>query len=471
MVKARPGEQSKSPTSDIPEIPDVLPQILPQLDKLPDLEAAQTPSTDTDTVPAELTPGEYVVPKPAVDAIGSGNLDALTATVLGQRQAVSTAATTAPATTRGLGTLPGGTKSGYNHGRWDPVLDQIATKLGVDPLLLKSIARQENVAGTDFNPLGISPHGGGPTHYAGVEEGAAGMEAYVRAHLPHFQAVKPNDRVSVFNFAKWYSPPDAPNDPNQSNPSEGPGIFGQYHRLLEHGPVARMQEGGLVPDTDEFQGGGGAGSVGTTGGWGPEVSPEAIGAAQQTAQQYQTPMPAPVAQPVVSPAAIGAAQQAAQQYGTPPTPGAARAQPVVSTGAIGAAAQQAQQYAGSTYAEAFDDAERRYQLPPGLLHAIAGQENVDPVHNNPLGISGGGPVRSFTPDDAIGRIYRQAALLVDPHGPYRDFVRTGSIKDLAKKYSPVGARNDLRKSNYTEPAGISANLAKGYRINPNLRPQ
>lgn len=35
------------------------------------------PPQDTDTVPAKLTPGEYVVPKPAVDQLGVSTLDAL----------------------------------------------------------------------------------------------------------------------------------------------------------------------------------------------------------------------------------------------------------------------------------------------------------------------------------------------------------------------------------------------------------
>jgi hypothetical protein len=52
----------------------------PELPEVPEIGAAppQQAQPSTDTVPAELTPGEYVVPKPAVDAIGAERLDAMT---------------------------------------------------------------------------------------------------------------------------------------------------------------------------------------------------------------------------------------------------------------------------------------------------------------------------------------------------------------------------------------------------------
>jgi hypothetical protein len=109
----------------------------------------------------------------------------------------------------------------YNAGVWDSILEGIARQEGVDPILLKSIARQEGVLATDYNPFGISPHGGPPTHYGSVAAGAAGMDAYVRAHLAHFKAVIPGDRASIERFANWYSPPNAPNDPYRVEAGDG----------------------------------------------------------------------------------------------------------------------------------------------------------------------------------------------------------------------------------------------------------
>jgi hypothetical protein len=45
--------------------------------KLRAAQATEDTTQDTDIVPAQLTPGEYVVPKPAVDQIGVPTLDAL----------------------------------------------------------------------------------------------------------------------------------------------------------------------------------------------------------------------------------------------------------------------------------------------------------------------------------------------------------------------------------------------------------
>jgi hypothetical protein len=46
---------------------------------------APSPGTNTDTVPAMLTPGEYVIPKPAVDQVGPDSLDALTQALLARQ--------------------------------------------------------------------------------------------------------------------------------------------------------------------------------------------------------------------------------------------------------------------------------------------------------------------------------------------------------------------------------------------------
>lgn len=104
------------------------------------------------------------------------------------------------------------------------------------------------------------------------------------------------------------------------------------------------------------------------------------------------------------------------------------------------------------------DAEDQNDLPEGLLNAIAQQENVDPRHNNPLGLSNDAGVHSFTPDEALQHIYKQAQLITDPNGPYAAFARSGDIRDLAKVWSPVGAANDIYGTNATEAAGIAANM-------------
>jgi hypothetical protein len=69
---------------------------------------------------------------------------------------------------------------------------------------------------------------------------------------------------------------------------------------------------------------------------------------------------------------------------------------------------------------------------------------------------------TFSQEEAVQRIFRQARLLTDPHGPYHDFARTGDIHDLAKVYSPIGASNDIHGTNATEAAGILANMAKSF---------
>jgi hypothetical protein len=134
----------------------------------------------------------------------------------------------------------GGGMGGYKPDVWDPILTGIANKYGINPRLLTSIGRAEGVAAGDFNPLGISPHGGGPTHYANVAAGAAGMEAYVKAHLPHFlEATKTGD---IAKFAAWYSPVGASNDPNKTNAQEGANIL--HFMQNPSGPTASAGKGG-----------------------------------------------------------------------------------------------------------------------------------------------------------------------------------------------------------------------------------
>lgn len=122
--------------------------------------------------------------------------------------------------------------------------------------------------------------------------------------------------------------------------------------------------------------------------------------------------------------------------------------------------------ATSKWQEIFGAAERVNNLPPGLLSAIAKQENVAAWHNNPLGLSTDRGVMTFSPEEAVWRIYKQAALLNNPRGLYHDFARTHDIRDLAKVWSPVGAKNDIYGTNSTEASGILANMGKSYAGGP-----
>jgi hypothetical protein len=69
----RPGEYPELP--DVPEVGAPPPQFVSG--GAGGDSRGTTGEWSTDTVPAELTPGEYVVPKPAVDAIGAERLDAM----------------------------------------------------------------------------------------------------------------------------------------------------------------------------------------------------------------------------------------------------------------------------------------------------------------------------------------------------------------------------------------------------------
>jgi hypothetical protein len=121
----------------------------------------------------------------------------------------------------------------YQSNVWDPILESEAAKYAINPILLKAIARQEGVSAGDFNPMGISPGGGGPTHYGSVAAGAAGIDDYIGKHLSRFKKVDPNNPSSVDEFSKWYSPPGAGNDPFGTNSSEGSGIKSWMNKLSQ----------------------------------------------------------------------------------------------------------------------------------------------------------------------------------------------------------------------------------------------
>jgi hypothetical protein len=108
----------------------------------------------------------------------------------------------------------------------------------------------------------------------------------------------------------------------------------------------------------------------------------------------------------------------------------------------------------------FDRIAPKYGLDPDILKAIALQENVKPAYNNPLGRSSETGVYKYSPDQAEAMIEHQVQTLTNPNGYYKDFVKSGSIDDLAKVYSPVGAKNDVYGTNSTEASGIQGFLAK-----------
>jgi hypothetical protein len=95
---------------DTPEIPDQ-----PELFQTPGQGQTQPPQS-TDTVPAMLTPGEFVVPKPAVDQIGSDNLTALTQSLLSGQQPGKASFIPAPAPAKGTGGDGGGKPAPFESG-------------------------------------------------------------------------------------------------------------------------------------------------------------------------------------------------------------------------------------------------------------------------------------------------------------------------------------------------------------------
>jgi hypothetical protein len=112
------------------------------------------------------------------------------------------------------------------------------------------------------------------------------------------------------------------------------------------------------------------------------------------------------------------------------------------------------------WGDTFDQVAQQYGLDPDLFRAIALQENVNPDYNNPLGRSSDSGPYHYTSDQGRAAIEHQAQLLTDPNGPYKDFVASGSIHDLAKVYSPVGAKNDVYGTNASEPDAIASHLAR-----------
>jgi hypothetical protein len=113
------------------------------------------------------------------------------------------------------------------------------------------------------------------------------------------------------------------------------------------------------------------------------------------------------------------------------------------------------------YVSVFEDAGAAHGFDPKVLMAIAMQENVASGDMNPLGISDdSGPHHYSSPEEAEAAIHRQVAVMTSPSGPYKDYIQSGNLNDLAKVYSPVGASNDPYHTNSGEASGIIANLNK-----------
>jgi len=102
------------------------------------------------------------------------------------------------------------------------IFEEAGAQYGIDPRLLMAIAQQENVAGRDLNPLGISPGGGGPTHFADMEAARAGIFRQVELMSRGiYQGKGPYAKArTLAELAQIYSPIGASNDVYGTNASE-----------------------------------------------------------------------------------------------------------------------------------------------------------------------------------------------------------------------------------------------------------
>src|SRR5258708_27036038 len=132
----------------------------------------------------------------------------------------------------------------YDAATWDPVLVGAAQQFGVDPTLLQSIARQENVAPGHNNPLGISPHGGGPASYLGMADAQNAINHQLSVMTNPNGPYGDIRNKSIDQIAQVYSPPGASNDPNRTNSTEASGIKAQYQHLsVRQFPVWGQENG------------------------------------------------------------------------------------------------------------------------------------------------------------------------------------------------------------------------------------
>ena len=146
-----------------------------------------------------------------------------------------------PSTRGGQGIQPSGidwapsfspSVRGDKFTKWDATFDAAGKKYGISPAFLKAVAQQENVATGDLNPLGISPGGGGPTHFQSVAAAQAGIYKqvafYANPRGPYAKAVTIDDWAEV--QAPWRKG-RAPNDPYNTNRTEAAGIKAKYKAL------------------------------------------------------------------------------------------------------------------------------------------------------------------------------------------------------------------------------------------------
>jgi len=102
------------------------------------------------------------------------------------------------------------------------IFEEAGKQYGIDPRLLLAIAKQENVAARDLNPLGISPGGGGAAHYANMQ---AAREAIFRQvalmSAGIYQGKGPYRKATTLaELAQIYSPIGAANDIYGTNATE-----------------------------------------------------------------------------------------------------------------------------------------------------------------------------------------------------------------------------------------------------------
>ena len=100
----------------------------------------------------------------------------------------------------------------------------------------------------------------------------------------------------------------------------------------------------------------------------------------------------------------------------------------------------------------FEKAGSKYNVDPAFLMAIAimetghGKSSAFRTKRNAMGVTDGDIVRTFPKvEDSINHM---AKTLANPNGPYKGLT---TVDEIAKKYSPVGADNDVNKTNAQWP--------------------
>src|SRR5215831_1928124 len=129
--------------------------------------------------------------------------------------------------------------------------EEAGKQYGIDPRLLLAIAQQENVAAADLNPLGISPGGGGPTHFADMEAAKAGiMKQAALMSRGIYQGTGPYAGAKTLaELAQVYSPIGASNDPYGTNVTE---LSGWRSKLRAMGVDPDMRLGGSSSTANHY---------------------------------------------------------------------------------------------------------------------------------------------------------------------------------------------------------------------------